>query len=211
MSNLNLCEILKDCQKGDKFWSPTFGAITFLQITDNCIQFRVPSNANSIVGFYSDGLYISSGVCQVFPSQTLYEKYPLNAKQAWMEWQEEQKPKTPKTWKELIEANQNKSYGVVINTRGSGIADEPIEKSALALLKIYQLIEVGYGGNVTNEEWISPNYAHYAISLYHHSKHFEILQNPADRQLVLFHTKEQAIEFLSHPENVQLLKDYFMI
>lgn len=32
-----------------------------------------------------------------------------------------------------------------------------------------------------------------------------------DNFITSFYTKEQAEEFLSHSENVQLLKDYFMI
>ena len=86
---------------------------------------------------------------------------------------------------------------------------EPIVKSALALLKIHQLIEVGYGGNITDEEWKEHTKTKYTIDskdkklicsyTYHFKSH------------IAFHTKEQAEEFLSYIENVQLLKDYFMI
>ena len=31
---LNLCEILKDCPTGTKFWSPVWGDVTFVQIND---------------------------------------------------------------------------------------------------------------------------------------------------------------------------------
>ena len=85
----------------------------------------------------------------------------------------------------------------------------PIERSALALLKIHQLIEIGYGGNITNEEWKEHTKIKYTIDLkdkklicsytYHFKSH------------IAFHTKEQAEEFLKYSENVQLLKDYFMI
>lgn len=90
-----------------------------------------------------------------------------------------------------------------------------LAKSALAFLKIRQLIEDGYGGNVTNEEWrtaIDEDNPIYIITIDGMNNircgYVEITQEYSP---IAFHTKEQAEEFLSDPERVQLLKDYFMI
>lgn len=205
--NINLCEILKG-HEGETFYSPIYGNIKLHHIQlgqDYPIIFL--DEDEDFVSCCKDGkLYNYTKECLIFPSKDQRD---------WNKWDEENNKKTPKTWSELVKMKDTKDYFLEYHAiKGFDYeitSPNPIEKSALALLKIHQLIEVGYGGNVTNEEWISPNYAHYAISLYHHSKHFEILQNPADRHLVLFHTKEQAEEFLKHPENIQLLKDYYMI
>lgn len=89
---------------------------------------------------------------------------------------------------------------------------EPIEKSALALLKIHQLIEVGYGGNVINDEWIDRDITKYFIS-FDNDNLIGIEKTILSEEFshIAFHTKEQAIEFLKYPENIELLKDYFMI
>lgn len=135
--------------------------------------------------------------------------FPSKDQRDWNIWDKENNHKIPKTWNQyLIQFKIDSEPTLWFD---SDMNYDKIGDSCSALFKIHKLIEVSYGGNITNKEWVSPNYANYAISLHHHSKHFEILQNPADRHLVLFHTKAQAEEFLKYPENIQLLKDYFMI
>lgn len=89
---------------------------------------------------------------------------------------------------------------------------EPIVKSAIALLKIHQLIEVSYGGNVINDEWIDRDITKYFIS-FGNDNIIGIEKTILSEEFshIAFHTKEQAEEFLSYPENIELLKDYFMI
>lgn len=90
----------------------------------------------------------------------------------------------------------------------------PIVKSAKALLKIHQLIEVGYDGNVTNEEWLSSSYKYILVPIYKNGKVlFNIIRTNyfSDKCFVAFHTEKQAEEFLSKSENVQLLKGYIML
>ena len=89
----------------------------------------------------------------------------------------------------------------------------PIEKSAIALLKIRQLIEVGYGGNVTHDEWVNDIKENNLWSVYfdYYDNEFYPIFTAGHFTHVAFHTKEQAEEFLSYPENIQLLKDYFML
>lgn len=91
------------------------------------------------------------------------------------------------------------------------LGDSPIEKSVKALIKIHQLIKYSYGGNVTNKEWKDTTTTKFTIvSCYTIKRGFEFnIHSTTCIHHIAFHTKEQAEEFLSYPENVQLLKDYF--
>lgn len=79
-------------------------------------------------------------------------------------------------------------------------------KSALALAQISQLMPY-YGGEVTNEEWEKDNYK-YSIDI-SNGKIYESICKC--KHIVTFHTKKQLNKFLSFPENVQLIKDLYMI
>lgn len=85
---------------------------------------------------------------------------------------------------------------------------EPIVKSALALLKIHQLIEVGYGGNAIKT---SDNNTICIIYDVNTSTFMINVCSSLWRSHIMFHTIEQAEEFLEYIDNIQLLKDYFMI
>lgn len=101
-----------------------------------------------------------------------------------------------------------------INKVIRGIADkhvfisEKYAKSALALAQISQLMPY-YGGEITNEEWKNDNWK-YSIDV--DAKGLLYLsQVTHNKQIVAFHTHTQRDRFLSFPENVQLVKDLFMI
>lgn len=196
--NINLCEILKG-HEGEIFYSPTFGNAKLRCISD-VLYFE---GINSTLSFDVDvdGTYCKDGEICIFPSKEQRD---------WNKWVEEQNYKVPKTWSQYLKNNTIQPYVALINTK----ADTPIEKSALALLKIYLIIEVGYGGNVTNEEWKTVNNYNslYIITLHYNNKIKCVRIIDIDSYTpIAFHTKEQAREFLKYPENIQLLKDYFMI
>lgn len=79
-------------------------------------------------------------------------------------------------------------------------------KSALALAQISQLMPY-YGGEITDEEWEKDNYK-YAIEV-SNGKIYESWCKT--KHLIAFHTKGQLQKFLSFSENVQLVKDFYMI
>lgn len=81
-------------------------------------------------------------------------------------------------------------------------------KAALALAQISQLMPY-YGGEVTDEEWKNDNWK-YSVAL-NHIGEISISCITHMRCLVAFHTKEQRDRFISFPENVQLVKDFYMI
>lgn len=145
--------------------------------------------------------------------------FPSKTQRDWNKWLEDQKPKAPKTWSQYIKNNTIRPYAALRNTKGYNIPvdDSPIEKSALALLKIHQLIEVGYGGYPTKEDYDKANDERlWTVRIYKTDDNdFIFCVMPLDGECfknnIAFHTIEQANEFISYPENIQLLKDYFMI
>ena len=72
--NLNLVEILKDCPKGTKLYSPVFGDVEFAKVRLNSIsnyKIEVKLSCNSIGSFTKDGriFAICDGECMLFPSK----------------------------------------------------------------------------------------------------------------------------------------------
>lgn len=200
--NINLCEILKG-HEGETFYSPTFGNSKLHCISD-VLYFE---GINSTLSFdvNVDGTYCKDGEICIFPSKDQRD---------WNKWIEEQKSKVPKTWNEMTSKYCNVEVWQNISNMDYG-STEPIVKSALALLKIYQLIEAGYGGLVTHSENIGTKMKHTIAPYVDNKFQYKGLKVLGtcylDNRHISFHTKEQATEFLSYPENVQLLKDYFMI
>ena len=72
--NLNLVEILKDCPKGTKLYSPLFGDVEFVRVCqNNYVDFPVviKLSDNTITSVTTDGrLYkYYNGECILFPSK----------------------------------------------------------------------------------------------------------------------------------------------
>ena len=87
------------------------------------------------------------------------------------------------------------------------LGDSPIEKSVKALLKIHQLIEVGYGGNVNKED---VRYHTAGINSYMEVVTYEEFDEDFNLLYpLIFKSTDLAREFLSYPDNVQLVKDYY--
>lgn len=209
--NINLCEILKG-HEDETFYSPIYGNMVLIKVDDRYpYPLYFDTNNKTVQTFNSDGKPdILCAECLVFPSKDQRD---------WNIWLEEQNSKDPKTWNDLVKSEKYYCNTIKIDHNGDGYAfpGRDIEKSALALLKIYQLIEVGYGGNVTNNEWEDTDIKKwYLIPKVHYFFNEEIFDtvyawNRSYKRAIAFHTGEQAIEFLKYPENVQLLKDYFML
>jgi len=210
---LDLYKILKG-HEGESFYSPCFGTLVLQSVTNSLITFDTLSqDVDEIsVTFLNDGKYACEGEINIFPSKNQRD---------WNKWAEKQKSKLPKTWSELCDVSQNKCYSLheIDSVRATCIKisnPTPIERSALALLKIYQLIEVGYGGNIT-DGWFGHSDTPIWIILpeFNQGNFLGIYEvdDLADKGIhhIAFHTKEQAEEFFSYPENVQLIKDFYII
>ena len=66
--NINLCEILKDCPKGTKLWSPVWGDITFEKIDafDGLVYVLKHKGVHIIL---DNGKFDADGECIIFPSK----------------------------------------------------------------------------------------------------------------------------------------------
>ena len=66
--NINLCEILKDCPKGTKLWSPVWGDITFETIDafDGLVYVLKHKGVHIIL---DNGKFDADGECIIFPSK----------------------------------------------------------------------------------------------------------------------------------------------
>lgn len=85
----------------------------------------------------------------------------------------------------------------------------------VAAFKIYKLIELGYGGVITNEEWENPSTNKYCIHLTvakDIEKGYKIgfKVHNSTKHFIAFHTQEQMTRFMSYPENIELIKKYYM-
>lgn len=111
---LNLCELLKGCEK-HKFYSPMLGDAFIVQIRETSIHI-VPCDEEHCERFlFIDkcGIWTKGGQCILYPSRALYEKYPLDAYSAWMEW-----ARKPKRWR----AKEGEQY-FLLNPDGEVMVD----------------------------------------------------------------------------------------
>jgi len=195
--DINLCELLKG-HEGETFYSSLLGEVTLLDIRAENNPIVIGNKYGITYCLRSDGKFTESGESLIFPSKDQRD---------WDKWVEEQKLKT---WNALVEQGRAKMFiASNLTTLGIKVEESPIEKSAIALLKIHQLIEVGYGGNITDEEWADDNLIKYTIKC----RNNKISSNNTFefKDVLAFHTEAQRDEFLSYPENLELLKDYYNV
>lgn len=221
--NINLAEILK-WYEGETFYCTLYGNVILETVNGPIesfpIRVRIVKPISYCFNLTPEGKYYNN-----YPDSEIV-LFPSKDQRDWNKWIEERKTKVPKTWSEYVKiippktTNDYKDYPFAVNNPVFVREDiTPIEKSALALIKIHQLIDAGYGGNVTEEDW--RNEKIYKWFLFPDLD--KIKENKEDifditdlnfycaKRSFAFYTREQAKEFISYPENVKLLKDYFMI
>lgn len=96
---LNLCELLKGCE-GEEFYSNAYGEVTFVDFIKHSIHGDlIYIKWHEYEEYYCDaylfpnGRESSKGMCILWPSKELYQKYPLDPKKAWKVWAEARKSK----------------------------------------------------------------------------------------------------------------------
>lgn len=125
------------------------------------------------------------------------------------------KPKI-KTWKDMKEeymlnADTGTSYIIDMDKK---FYSKKLALKSLATLQIAKLIELGYGGMITDEEWKDGSNLKYCIiySPAHNDSKINIIGcSGAIKHFIAFHTKQQAKEFMSYSENRKLVEQYYMI
>ena len=150
-NKLNLCELLKGCE-GEEFFSISVGKVTLKAIYDYDNTHKVRTIQKDAVGneynvnFHSDGRRNNAGLQDLYPSEDLLRKYPLDPYSAWMEWKELRKPKSPLLIRinpyihgELLKGEE-KEIEIPVNTMGEVVQAlkglrEALQKVQLSIRK----------------------------------------------------------------------------
>ena len=110
--NINLCEILKDCPKGTKFYSTVFGDVSFKKIVDEVYPIAVNCKDNHTECFRADGKVMLNydGECCLFPSREMRDWSKFTA--PWLK-KERFDPKTLKPFDKVVVSNiQNNTWHI---------------------------------------------------------------------------------------------------
>lgn len=205
MNKINLCEILKGYEGGKFYCSGLLEYVTLTKVGKEHIVFT-DSDGHEYSLLYHGGMWYNKECdCMFWPSEDSRD---------WNEWLAKQDT-TPKVFSDLngtIQARHCSLYWAMSDAK-DGLELTPIEKSALAILKIRDLIEIGYGGNVSTKDWNKQSIPKWVIDF---GEHFDDIRvtftaSPQFYSHIAFYSEKQAKEFLKYPENVQLLKEYFML
>lgn len=122
-----------------------------------------------------------------------------------------------KTWKDV--EKEHPEYFKSHNTPNpmlipsQELRDNLLNKS-IAMYKIATLIELGYGGVISEGEWqkeINKDNGFYVISWNIFYKSFQIHYETNSKSFLSFRTRELAEEFMHYPENVELLRQFNML
>lgn len=105
------------------------------------------------------------------------------------------------TWDDLVVSRENKCYDW---TYGLAI------KSLIAEFKIKELMPY-FGGAITDKEWENKSLEKTVIHKLHGDGKPYLIKVFTYRRFLAFHTEKDACNFMSYPDNVQLVKDYLMI
>ena len=118
-----------------------------------------------------------------------------------------------KTWEDVEEYYKNEvsttetfhiyfAYGI----------EKGIDDKCFAMLKIAKLIELGYGGMVSEEEWKDESLQKWCVIVdYKDPTKLANYMTDCYYQFIAFHTPEQREEFMSHESNRQLVKQYYLM
>lgn len=74
-NKINIAELLKDCPRGTKLYSPLCGECTLYDVNDYNIRISTP-NKDTLICLYHDGRYCSNGKIMLFPKgKTTWEGF----------------------------------------------------------------------------------------------------------------------------------------
>ena len=118
-----------------------------------------------------------------------------------------------KTWDDVVKHYPHFKDDIDKLEHGVLYGWDGMSDKIIATYKISKLIELGYGGMVSDEEWGDTMFKKYAILYrpYKNGKKLFIKDAWEEKCFIAFHTKEQATDFMSYPENRTLAEQYFLI
>ena len=204
---LNLCEILKDCPKGEMFWSPVFGDVWFYDIDQ--LTKRVKVRTSSVGSWYinADGTITIDKVTS--PEIMLY---PSRKQRDWTKVKYEKKKELPKTWQEFCEnykVRKNECYiegdSTIKEVGENGITDrnrkmdcnllssKQAGEAHLALMQLHQLRDAWREGWLP--DWKDLNSMKYCIE--RNRDEYKIEIHRTSQRFLAFKGYEQAKEFIN--------------
>ena len=151
--------------------------------------------------------------------EKLYGSHNLNPKPQIKTWDDVEKECGDILNTDIIDGEYLRSEFVNLNLSVVHFTEKIVDK-CIATLKIAKLIELGYGGIVSKKEWkLSTSYIKetvlWTIVCEYKTEckepQFRIGANWAAPDLLSFHTKQQAEEFLSQESNRQLVQQYYLM
>lgn len=115
-----------------------------------------------------------------------------------------------KTWQDVVKQGLVNLLAIRESaTYASDVCDEKIGNKVEATIKIAKLIELGYGGMITDEEWKDCTVLKYYIGYDNEDDTLVKDKTLIGKVFIAFRTKEQRDEFFEN--NEQLCKDYYMV
>lgn len=203
IGKINLPEILRG-HVGEEFFSPIHGNVTLSEVYDHGVDCSVVTRDFKDIRIYFDGTMHQSGMGDLYPSREAFDANALYPCIAWEEWENSHECGT---WEELEALSLTDAIRIDSDLPYQGTNEE---ESALALAKMRRLIDTSYGGNPAFEEKRDGVKEFYFVDFDEYGA-AKIVKGYECIDPIAFYTKEQAERFISHPENVELLKSYYFI
>lgn len=210
---LNIADILKG-REGIVLYSPISGEVELESINYDAGDYPIiTKNDTGRFTFMADGRYNPCGNRMLWPSKSSYDKW-RRAINAWVELVRKES-KSIKTWGDLVAAQKAESCQATVSGCFTNISetlrDTELEKSAVAMMKIYQLIDIAYGGNPTASEKNDWNNTLYSIKFDEGNFEPWISVNDEWIEPIAFYSEKDALEFIDYEDNVKLLRDFYRI
>ena len=119
---------------------------------------------------------------------------------------------TPKTWEDFLKKFHKETDWNPKNEFADLILygmNDKIKSKILATAKIAKLIELSYGGMVSEEEWINDRIYKYCVE--RNRNKLDYMYCTTNYHFVAFHTPEQREEFMSYESNRKLVEQYLWL
>ena len=125
------------------------------------------------------------------------------------------KPPTPKTWEDVEKDREDEDcyFCEIGNAIHKNYVEGKLAAKLLATYKIAKLIDLGYGGQITDKEWENSDINKFSIVPYDTKEGLKIVTHifNSDKRFISFHTLSQAEEFISYKSNIKLAKQYYIM
>ena len=177
---------------------------------------KIQQNYNTLQMGLSTGLledeYLAEQIGKIKELEELFGSHNLNPKPQIKTWEDVEVNSSD----DELEAFES-LFGDICCGPGMGHGSAPICRKLIATYKIAKLIELSYGGMVSEEEWREYKDgldSYYSIVCRDNGTiliEFVDAESPINRNFLTFHSKELAEDFMSYESNRLLVQQYFLM